>query len=138
MAPHPDHGSVLRVSGPASPSVIAWGYGLGLAILLLMTSCILLGVAKAGRLGRLGLGLAAGCFGLALVFTALVFTYARGASGLVAGFPLPTAWMLYGVWGFPSLMVLGFSWAFLRVWLTEDEVDRFRAALAERRGEPER
>ncbi|HVS62853.1 MAG TPA: hypothetical protein VMT85_05015 [Thermoanaerobaculia bacterium] len=44
-------------------------------------------------------------------FVALFWTYSRfmeapGAGGLFLGFPVPTAWMLYGVWGIPLLFIL--------------------------------
>ena len=45
-----------------------------------------------------------------MIFTALVASYRQYAAGtdtdLLLGLPEPTAWMLYGVWLFPFLMVL--------------------------------
>lgn len=132
MAPHPDHPSMLRAATGGSHAIRGWGYAVGLSILLLMTVCVLLGLTKQGRLGRLGLVILAGCVGLALVFTALVVTYDGVPGGFFGGFPPATAWMLYGIWGFPALLLFGLSAVFRRIWLTEEDVERFRQVLAER------
>lgn len=138
MAPHPDHPSMLRtVSGKSvggSHAIQGWGYAVGLSILLLMTVCVLLGVAKQGRLGLLGLAMLIGCVGLALVFTALVVAYDAAPEGFLGGFPPATAWMIYGIWGFPALLLFGLSAVLRRVWLTEEDVELFRRTLAKRQG----
>lgn len=140
VRPHPEHGSVLQATGPESASLVGWGLAFGLATLALMTVCILLGVRKAGAVGTLGRRLALGCAVLAALFTALVWTYVRphdldSADAFVGGFPPATAWMIYGIWWFPGLMLLAMSLAFRRTWLTDEQVDAFRALLARRAGE---
>lgn len=132
--PHPDHPSVLQSTGPESPSLLAWGYTVGLAILSLMTVCIVLGVRKSGIVGTLGRRLVLGCAGVAVIFTLLVWTY-RGThaeSGLFGGFPPATAWMIYGIWWFPGIMLVGMSVAFRRTWLTDEQIEAFRALVARR------
>ena len=134
--PHPEYATILQATGPESPSLLAWGYSTGLAILVLMTVCIVLGVRKAGVVGTLGRRLVLGCVGVALIFTALVWTYRVSGpeTGFVGGIPPATAWMIYGIWWFPGLMLLGMSVAFRRSWLTDEQVDDFRALLARRDG----
>lgn len=131
--PNPDHG-ILESTGPESASLLGWGYIVGLAILFTMTVCIVLGVRKAGVVGALGRRLILGCIGVGLIFTALVWTY-RGSgpeTGFFGGFPPATAWMIYGMWWFPGLMLVGMAVAFRRTWFTDADLESFRAKLAER------
>ena len=131
--PHPDL-ALLEATGPESASLLGWGYAVGLAILFAMTVCIVLGVRKSGAVGNLGRRLILGCIGVGLIFTALVWTY-RGAgptTGFVGGFPPATAWMIYGMWWFPGLMLVTMAVAFRRTWLTDADLESFRETLARR------
>lgn len=42
--------------------------------------------------------------------------------------------MIYGIWGFPALLLFGLSAVLRRVWLTEEDVELFRRTLAKRQG----
>jgi hypothetical protein len=107
--PHPQYRSLDR-SGVDSADTLGWGYAMGIAILATMGASVILGVARKGRTGPLARWLGAGFVCLAMIFTALVASYRQYAAGtdtdLLLGLPEPTAWMLYGVWLFPFLMVL--------------------------------
>ena len=101
------------------------GYSMGLAILAVMAALVWLGVGKRGQLGALGRWLGIGFVCLGLIFTALVASYARYGAGdqnsFFGGLPAPTAWMLYGLWLFPMLMILVCSFHFDRWYFTEDD-----------------
>ncbi|MCG8461868.1 MAG: hypothetical protein MI919_36760 [Holophagales bacterium] len=141
IRPHPEHPSMLQTTGSPGPANVAFGYAAGLSILLLMGLSILLGVRKSGRQGRLGLGMALGTAVLALVFTALVLTYSSSreiAAGEVAffgGFPVATAWMIYGMWWMPVVMTFALSYVFDRYWLTPVEVEEVRRLAKQDEGE---
>ena len=49
------------------------------------------------------------------------------------GFPLPTAVMLYGIWGVPLIFVLFFVIRFDQWILKPEELERFETLLAEKR-----
>ena len=91
-------------------------------------------------MGPLGAWLVAGFLGLGLLFTVLVSSYARYAGGvetrLFLGLPPPTAWMLYGVWLFPLLIILVCMFHFDRYFSKDDE-RAFEALIRKKRSEKE-
>ena len=122
--PHAVHTSI-EVSDRGSQETLWLGYAMGLAILAVMTAVVLMGVGKNGRIGVLGKWLAAGFVCLGLIFTCLVAShgsYVAGNQGsFFGGLPAPTAWMIYGVWLFPILMILACSYNFDRWYFTEED-----------------
>ena len=123
--PHPDYESLDRTA-TGSSATLGWGYLMGLGVLATIGAAVVMGVRKQGRSGALGRWLAAGFVVLAAIFTALVWSYTRYASGtgteLFLGLPGPTAWMLYGVWLFPFAMIVACVWHF--EWFVTDEDQR--------------
>jgi hypothetical protein len=126
--PHPIYQS-LESTDRGSQDTLWLGYSMGLAILSVMATLVLLGVSKRGRLGALGGWLAAGFVCLGLMFTGLVTSYAQYAAGnherFFGGLPAPTAWMIYGVWLFPMLMILVCSFHFDRWYFTREDQRAF-------------
>ena len=115
----------LEIAHRGSQETLWLGYSMGLAILSVMAALVLLGVSKNGKIGALGGWLAAGFVCLGLIFTGLVASYAQYAAGnkdsFFGGLPSPTAWMIYGVWLFPMLMILACSFYFDRWYFTDED-----------------
>lgn len=106
---HPEYAS-LDSTTVGSEGTAAFGYLMALGVLATTGVSVVIGVRRRGRSNALARWLAVGFGGLALVYTALVLSYARYAAGadtaLFLGLPAPTAWMLYGAWLFPLLLIL--------------------------------
>ena len=137
--PHPDFVS-LDQTAVGSQATLWWGYAMALALLATLAVSTLIGVRRGGRMGPLGAWLVAGFLGLGLLFTVLVSSYARYAGGvetrLFLGLPPPTAWMLYGVWLFPLLIILACMFHFDRYFSKDDE-RAFEALIRKKRSEKE-
>lgn len=123
--PHPEVDSMLH-SGEslALRPLHRWlGWGFGMGIIGIFAFFLLLGTRRRGGWGRLKGWLAAGFLLYGAVFSALVFAHwdyaLHGRVGWFLGFPLPTAWMLFGMLFAPgffvALYVLGF-----RRWIYEE------------------
>ena len=112
------------------------GYLMALGILATTGASVVLGVRRRGRSGRLGRWLAVGFAGLAVIYTVLVLSYARYAEGageeLFLSLPPPTAWMLYGAWVFPLLMIIA-GMVHFDAYLSEDDEKRFDELVRSRR-----
>ena len=141
-AAHPVHESV-GITLVGSLPTLWWGYAMGLAICATLAASVLLGVRRRGRIGPLGVWLAAGFLCLGLIFTALVVSYARYAGGTDTGFfgglPAPTAWMIYVVWPFPLLMILVCMAYFESQYFSDDDQRAFDDLIrSSRQGREER
>ena len=134
---HPEAASLLQSTGGLAdqPATLWLGYVLGLLILGLMAVCVWIGLRKKDAGTPLTRWMMTGFAGFALVFTGLTFTYARytGTAEIpfFGGFPLPTAWMIYGMWFFPLILVGLYMALFDRFVLTEDDQARFQDLVAE-------
>jgi hypothetical protein len=141
VAAHPDHPSLLGGGAPATPWV--WGIGalFGLLQVAFFGACFALGMQREGRIGPVARPLCLGLVGYAGVWLALVVAYVTTAGDseatLWGAFPAATAWMLYGMWPYP----LVFAWVYVRHFddwfLNADDLERFRARLAELAAEDE-
>ena len=140
---HPDVPSLLQSTGGLAdqPEVLWLGYIVGLLILAVMAVCVWIGLRKKETGTPLTRWMMVGFAGYALVFTGLTLTYApyTGASEVpfFGGFPLPTAWMVYGMWFFPLILIGLYMVLFDRWVLTEEDQARFQKLVEEnrRRGE---
>ena len=126
-APEARHGSVLW---------LGWAFG-AIAIAIFQT-LIDWSLRRDGGAGRPEARRAFFAGGLVLqgVFLALVLSY-RGfmedplGRGLVLGFPAPTAWMMYGIWGVPLILVALYVWRFDSwIWSAGDEEEFHRLVKA--------
>ena len=131
----------LESTDRGSQETLWLGYFMGLAILAVTAALVLLGVSKKGRGGALGRSLLAGFVCLGLIFTGLVVSYARYAAGnqdsFFGGLPAPTAWMIYGVWLFPMLMILVCSFHFDRWYFSEEDQRSIAELLRSKRAREE-
>ncbi len=137
---HPDAISVLQSTGGLAerPEAIWLGYGMGLLILALMATCVWIGLRKQDAGTPLSRLIMIGFVAYAVVFTAMTITYAAytrspSEAAFFGGFPPPTAWMLYGMWHFPLLLVVLYMVRFDRWVLTEQDLQRFRKLVEENR-----
>lgn len=136
---NPEFSSLLRSneSFAGQPGVLGFGYVMGILMMAAMAVCVLVGIRKNGKLGTLGRWLIGGFVAYALVFTALVYSYRQYDPGNVqnffGGFPLPTAWLVYGVWLFPWFFIAVLVIMFDRSFLTQSDLDRFHALVQKSR-----
>jgi hypothetical protein len=116
---------------------VLWlGWALGLLEIGLFVALLGLGARGRGGLRGLGWPLVVGGFAYAVVWSALVVSYAGYAAGsdaLVLGFPAPTAWMLFGLWPVPLLFVVLYVAGFDRWVATRDDLAELERRLAEAR-----
>ncbi len=124
--------------GIAAQSGALWvAFVMSLLILAMMATCVWIGLGKRGSGTPLSRRMMIGFGGYGIVFAALTATYARYAGDtevpFFGGFPLPTAWMIYGVWLFPILFVALYMTMFDRWVLTDDDLARFKQLVDENR-----
>ena len=136
---HPEATSLLQSTGGLAdqPETLWLGYVFGLFVLGLMAVCAWIGLRKKDTGTPLTRWMMIGFGGYALVFTGLTLTYARytGSADVpfFGGFPLPTAWMIYGMWFFPLILVGLYMAFFDRFVLTKDDLARFQELVDENR-----
>lgn len=137
---HPDYPTMaLGGASEARHGSILWlGWAFGAMAIGLFQGLIDWSLRRGGGSGRPEARRAflAGGLCLQAVFLGLVLSY-RGfmedplAAGLVLGFPRPTAWMMYGVWGVPLVLVLLYVWRFESwIWSPADEEEFHRLVKA--------
>lgn len=122
--------------GAARGGTIIWvGLAFGLLQIAFFVTAIAFGGRKANRVGPLRTPII--LFGLiyAAVFTAMVIAY-RGYTetanpALYLNLPAPTAWMMYGVWGFPLVFMFLYLARFDDWTFTDADLERFKALVAE-------
>ena len=140
---HPEFNTMLKSSSdPKTPGLIFAGYALGSLFILTLCSFVVLGQLKKGTLGKVKIPLL-GLMALYLtIFLLLMTSYANYESGpdavFFGGFPTPSAWMIYGMWGCPLLLILLFMFSFDSWFVTSEDMSRFQQLLEARdQGEDE-
>ena len=137
---HPEYSTMqMGADGEARHARILWvGWFFGVCQIVLFVTALGLGMRKEHGLGPIKAPLILGGGVFAVIFTLLVLSYRDYMLGestsLVMGFPVPTAWMIYGMWIFPVFFVLLYMRAFDAWYLTEADRARFDAVLAETKG----
>ena len=118
--------------------------GFGLAFVVLILTVMGLFVAQGYR-KHAGGGpmrwLLGGFIGYGLVFGGLVLAYRSYASGDISffgGFPAPSAWMVYGVFLFPWVLVILYVRNFDRWIYSSEDAARFQTLVAENQAQPDR
>lgn len=134
---HPEYPTMqMGADGEARHSRILWvGWFFGASQIVLFIATLALGMRKNGGLGPIKAPLLAGGAVFAIIFTLMVLSYRDYMLGedvsLFWGFPVPTAWMVYGIWIFPVFFVVLYMRAFGAWYLTDADCERFDALLAE-------
>lgn len=133
--PHPEYATMLQGGDAARhDAVLVGGTLLGTLMILFMVGLLAFGASQGRRPGMEEGVLVGGAVLFLVCFLAMVLTYvpyADAAGGpIVLGFPVPTAWMLYGVWGAPVVFMLLYMIRFESWIISDAEIERFLADTA--------
>ncbi|WP_262693884.1 hypothetical protein [Kordiimonas aquimaris] len=134
----------LSVGGDRGSQVSALGnapYYFQVAVILLAGAMLYMGIAPHRRDAQLKLFFAVG-LGFALFVWTMVYTgyeayLATGESNIAFGFPVPTTWMLWGIWGSFVVFDLFYVVAFRRYFLPKEDEAAFDALVREIKSEQE-
>lgn len=138
---HPEYSTMqVGADGEARHSRILWvGWFFGVSQIVLFIAALSLGMRKEHGLGPIKVPLVTGGAIFVIIFTLLILTYREYMLGestaLFLGFPIPTAWMVFGIWIFPVFFVVLYLRAFDTWYLTDADRARFDALLAEAKRE---
>lgn len=134
--PHPDFDPMLSSGSgaPGSGLLIAAGFVTGILVIVMIGICMLIGVRETAK--SLRRFVVAGTVVYMLVFCALMLSYLEFSKGgplepfeTFGGFPVPSAWMLYGIWLFPWVFIIAFVVTFDDVYFPPESDARFRELL---------
>ena len=137
---HPDF-STMQLGGDSAArhgQVLWLGWSFGALVIAFFVGLIDASLARSGQPGkpsaRRTVWLAGAVF--ELIFLLLVLSYRSfmddPSMPSVLGFPRPTAWMLYGIWGFPMVFVLLYIFRFEQ-WVLDTKAEAEFAKLERRR-----
>lgn len=136
--------STMLAGGPGAErhSNILWaGWAFAVLQAVFFVALLAFGMRKKGESGPALIPIVVGGAIFVGIFTMLFFayrTYMNNADpGLVLALPKPTAWMIYGVWFFPVVFVFIYRYFFSTWYLTDEDMERFRAIMAERQAADE-
>ena len=133
---HPQFDSMLRGGdGAQRHEKILWlGWAFGALQCAFFVACLIFGAQKKGVYGPTLRPLLIGGLIYIAIFTVLIYSYdknlpAGAEAPLFLSFPHATAWMLYGIWGFPLFFAAIFfikydSWIF-----REEDLVEFRSIV---------
>ncbi len=138
---HPTFKTMLKSGDYAGGGVaIKWlSYLFGLGIIGIFGFCIFTGLKKKdGAIPRnMRLILFFGFTAYVIIYSLMVFSYwefqQNDNPAFTGGFPVPTAWMLYGMWFVPAVITVTYIVKFDDWILTKEEEDRFHEIVAARR-----
>lgn len=134
---HPDHASMLQSKGTVASSsrVIILGYIMGLFIIGTMFTLIFLGAKKAGKRTPLHRYLGVGSIVYLLIYSFLTYAYwdyiHLGNQAFFGGFPLPSAWMIYGMWLSPLFLAAIYVWGFDKWVFTANDLSDFKNLVSQ-------
>ena len=105
-------------------------------MLTFMAGLLVLGAKKENRKGPITAPIVLGGVLWTGIFTLLVLSYrgymAEDSHVLFLALPKPMAWFVYGFWPFQAFFVVLYIFTFKRVFLTEDDAQKFREILEAR------
>ncbi len=139
-----DRFATMLQGGPGEErhGTILWvGAAFGLLQCALFVTLLIFGSRKSGKAGPMLRPLLIGGAIYLAIFAALVVSYShylpKGSDvPLFVSFPVPTAWMLYGVWGLPLFFVLLYVVTFKSWSFRDEDLVAFRALVKERTRTP--
>ena len=136
---HPEFKTMLAGGpGPERHSNIFWA-GLAFAVTqaAFFIALLLFGIRKKGHPGPARIPVLVAGAAFVAIFVLLFFSYRRymddPSPDLFLTLPAPTAWMIYGVWLFPIVFVFIYRRYFDSWFLTDEDMARFNAMIAEQR-----
>ena len=128
--PHPQFESMQK-SGDPGPLWLAWS--VGVAMMAFFGTAMALGFSRS-REARLWTWAVTGAYGLLYVLLLVSYdSFSRSTEPvLIAGFPIPTGLLVYGVYLFPVVLLLIPVLGFRRWFYTTDDEARFQSLLDRR------
>lgn len=135
---HPRFATMQRGgSGVARYERILWfGCGFGLLQILFFVCLLAYGGQKQGRLGPLKVPLIIGGIVYAAIFISMLYTYQgyilEQNHAMFLSLPVPTAWMIYGLWPVPLVFMFLFMFKFDSWIFRQEDMARFEEILAEK------
>ena len=117
---------------------VLWlGWGFGILQIAFFLTCLAFGSRKHGRAGPFLKPIAIAGVIYAAIFTMMFVAYRGYANedshALFLALPIPTAWMIYGVWIFPLFYLLLYMYHFDTWTFTEEDQAEFDRIVAARR-----
>lgn len=140
------HASIngLSIGGERSNQISALGsapYYFQVTVILLAGAMLYMGIAPHRRDAQLKMfftiGLGFALFVWTMVYTGYEAYLATGDANIVFGFPVPTTWMLWGIWGSFVVFDLFYVVAFRRYFLPKEDEAAFEALVREVKSEQE-
>ena len=135
---HPTYETMLAGGdGAARHGAILWaGLAFGLLQVAFFVALLAFGARKHGSTGPFRTPLAVGFVLFAAIFVAMFVSYGGYLQSddpeQLFAFPYPTAWMIYGIWGFPLVFMFLYMLFFDRWTFTEEDAARFRELVAQK------
>lgn len=119
---------------------ILWlGWAFAMLQVILFVCLLAYGGQKQGRLGPLKIPLLVGGIVYAAIFTAMFYTYQgymlEPSHAMFLSLPIPTAWMIYGVWPIPLVFMLLYMFTFDSWTFRDEDMKRFQQILAEKQAD---
>ena len=128
-APHPEFKGMMISDGNTDLFThLRWlGLLFALAVVSIFGCVFLIGTLKKGKTTGIGkwLGVFTICYALIFLFMVLTnWDYAQNTNNrFTALMPIPTAWMIYGVWLFPYFITILYVWKF-EEWVISPEEEK--------------
>jgi hypothetical protein len=124
-------------NGAARHERILWfGWAFGILQIAFFVTLVVYGGQKNGRLGPLKVPILVGGLLYAATFTAMVYAYQgymlEQTHAMFLSLPVPTAWMIYGVWPVPLVFMFLYMFTFDAWIFREEDLTRFEEILAEK------
>ncbi|MEL6122337.1 MAG: hypothetical protein AAFQ02_01625 [Bacteroidota bacterium] len=137
--PHPEiKGILISKANIDQQETTKWlGYFFGLAIIGLMGFLISHGSRKQEKPTKLGRYIWIGIMAYVSVYSAMVFSHwsyvSEDGGAFFGGMPIPTAWMIFGVWFVPLIIMFGFIKEFESSVISDKEVADFKSFLQDQK-----
>ena len=136
---HPTYKTMFHsgdnVLGSTTTRVLSFLFGLG--VIMMFYFFILFGADRKKSTGKLRLWINIAFIAYLIVFTLSFFSYLNyettGHNNFFMGWPTPTAWMIYGMWSTPVILVLIYVIKFKDWILDEEDEAEFQRILARRK-----
>lgn len=133
--PHPEYkGMYISVANIDEARHTRWlGYFFGLGIIGVFGSFLFLGNRKKGKLTPISQWLWIGIVMYSIAYSGMVFSHweyvAEGGGAFVLSMPIPTAWMICGVWFVPAIITLVYILKFESWIISEEEIATFHSTI---------
>ena len=112
------------------------GYLFGMGVMAVLGTMILIGVRKKGRTSLLSQDVYIGLVCYVIAYSGMVISHWHyntiDDSNFFASIPIPTAWMILGVWFVPLIITITFIRRYDNSVISEEEITEFRKYLSQR------